>query len=57
MKKHIKKKKIEKAINTLVKSFLSHIPYTYLPHEDGKRFHKTTAKEYWDRVKELLDLL
>lgn len=56
-KKYEKQKKIEATINTLVTSFLSHICYTYLPHEDGKKFHKETAREYLERIKDQLDLL
>lgn len=57
VKKYEKQKKIEATIKTLVDSFLSHICYIYLPHEDGKKFHRDTAYEYLARIKDQLDLL
>ena len=51
------KEKIEKAILTLVASFVSHLNFIYRPHPDGKLFHKKCSREYYERIGELLDLL
>ena len=57
MKKYAKEKKIEAVIRTLWTSLESHIPYIYLPHEDGKKFHKKTSLEYLEAIKKLIENL
>ena len=56
-KKYEKQKKIEATIKTLWESLESHICYIYLPHEDGKEFHRKTALSYLKSIKDLLEVL
>jgi len=52
-----KAKKIEKTINSLISSLVSHLPYTYLKSSEGRAFHIKCVKDYARDIKNLSDLL
>ena len=56
-KKYEKQEKIRKTILNLWDSLESHVIYIYLPHEDGKEFHRKTALSYLKSIKDLLEVL
>lgn len=55
-KKHIKERKIERAIRLTYDSLQSHLRYTYIKTSEGERFHKNCVKEYSEIIKVLSEL-
>lgn len=55
--KHLKEKKIEKAIRLTWDSLQSHLKYTQIKTSEGIKFHKDCVKEYAETIKILSELL
>ena len=55
--KHLKEKKIEKALRLTWDSLQSHLKYTRIKTTEGIGFHKKCVKEYAETLKILSELL